>query len=330
MTQSSTLATAEKEIRPGGSVLVAEDDPIFRKIIPTWLDKWGYAVTVVEDGAEAWKILQDDDPPQLVILDWMMPGIDGLELCRRIRQRQNCIYRYVLLVTAKSDKQDVVMGLEAGADDYLTKPFDRNELRARLRVGSRILELQHDLIAAREELRFQSTHDLLTATWNRTAVLDLFHSEFERMARAKTSLAVFMLDLDHFKNVNDTYGHLTGDVVLQEVASRITRCVRTYDLVGRYGGEEFLVVLPNCDEAQAQASAERLRRAVSARPISIGQSEISVSLSVGVATTAAAVKSEKELLLSADAALYQAKNAGRDRVVVSVGSTQRDPSATKE
>jgi two-component system cell cycle response regulator len=237
-----------------------------------------------------------------------------MELCRRIRSRQGASYQYILVVTAKDDRQDIVRGLEAGADDYLTKPFDKGELRARLRAGTRILTLQEDLIEAREDLRFQATHDVLTGIWNRRALLDLLHREIERAARSHSSTGVLMLDLDHFKKINDTYGHLAGDAVLTETAQRITQVVRSYDFVGRYGGEEFLVVLPGCDREQAQQSAERIRRAVSGAPVLVASSEISVTISIEATATQSA--SETEALAVADAALYQAKDAGRNRTAV--------------
>jgi two-component system, cell cycle response regulator len=297
-------------------VLIAEDDAMFRKILQSWLQGWSYQVTVAEDGTKAWEILQQEGPPELLILDWVMPGVDGTELCRRIRERQRGPYQYILLVTAKDDKQDVVRGLEAGADDYLTKPFDRSELRARLRVGRRILTLQDDLIQAREELRFQATHDVLTGIWNRGALLDLLQRELQRASRTQSSTGLLMLDLDHFKNINDTYGHLTGDVVLKEVANRISRVVRSYDLVGRYGGEEFLIVLPSCDKNQVKNSAERIRTCVADAPILAASSEISVTVSIGGTVANEGVTAGKGPLAAADAALYQAKNAGRNRTVV--------------
>ena len=296
-------------------VLVAEDDPMFRTILKRWLETWGYPVTIAEDGEQAWAILQQEAQPELLILDWVMPGVDGAELCHRIRARQRAPYQYILLVTAKDNTDDVVAGLDAGADDYPTKPFERNELRARLRVGKRILTLQDGLIRAREDLRFQATHDALTGIWNRRAVFDLLQRELERATRSLSATGLLMLDLDHFKEVNDTYGHLAGDAVLREAAARVIQVVRSYDLVGRHGGEEFLVVLPGCDSNQVLQSAERVRATIEATPIIVGRFAIRVTVSVG-ATSATSGTSEKELLGIADAALYQAKNAGRNRTVL--------------
>jgi diguanylate cyclase (GGDEF)-like protein len=297
-------------------VLVAEDDPMFRKILKSWLENWGYRVIVAEDGEKAWSILQQEHPPELLILDWVMPGLDGTELCRRIRERQQTSYQYILLVTAKDDGRDVVTGLEAGADDYLTKPFDRSELRARLRVGGRILTLQHDLIQAREELRFQATHDALTGIWNRGAFLDLLQREIERAGRSQTPTGLLMLDLDNFKTINDTFGHPAGDVVLKEVVCRINRVVRSYDFVGRYGGEEFLVMLPGSNGHQAQQSAERIRAEIAKGPILVAENEIKVTASIGVTAAMANTVSETEILAIVDTALYKAKTAGRNYTAV--------------
>jgi diguanylate cyclase (GGDEF)-like protein len=295
-------------------VLIVEDDPMFRKILCSWLEGWGYQVSVAEDGAMAWEMLQEMRAPHLLILDWIMPKLNGIDLCRMVRERGSSPYQYILLVTAKDDKQDLIRGLEAGADDYLSKPFDRNELRARLRNGGRILTLQDEQLKAREELHLRATHDGLTGVWNRVAILDMLQREFELSARAGTTIGLIMLDVDHFKQVNDKYGHLVGDVVLVEIANRMQQAVRSYDLVGRYGGEEFLVVSPDCDLTQAQMCAERIRVSVAAKPVSSGSSFIDVTVSAGVAMLSSLVNTEREALAAADNALYRAKAEGRNRV----------------
>jgi two-component system cell cycle response regulator len=306
--------------RPGSScnrVLVAEDDAMFRRILQSWLENWGYRVTLAEDGAKAWKILQQELPPQLLILDWMMPAINGLELCRKVRERNQTPYQYILLATAKDAKQDLVRGLESGADDYLTKPFDRSELQARLRACNRILTLQDDQIRAHEQLRFQATHDALTGVWNRSEIIETLRRELERAVRSKTATGLLMLDIDHFKNINDTYGHLTGDAVLKEVTQRIIKAVRSYDSVGRYGGEEFVIVLPGCSREQIDLGAERVRSAVDNGPILVNESNVSVTVSIGAAVTANGSTTDMEILAAADVALYRAKEIGRNRTVLS-------------
>jgi diguanylate cyclase (GGDEF)-like protein len=297
-------------------VLIADDDAMSRKILQSWLENWGYEVTAAGDGETAWNALQQEDAPELLILDWVMPTIDGVELCRRIRDRQHGAYQYILLVTSRDEKKDVVKGLEAGADDYLTKPLDRSELQARLGVGKRILTLQRGLIQAREELRFQATHDALTGIFNRGTILELLHRELVRAIRSRSTTGVLMLDLDHFKNVNDTYGHLAGDVVLREVARRMSQAVRSYDLVARYGGEEFLIVIPNCDSNQLQECAERIRSSIAGEPV-IHSSGLSITVSIGAAVAAPGMATDVEILAAADAAMYQAKNSGRNKAVLS-------------
>ncbi len=318
-TSSEPLLRLEGELsqRRNNCVLVAEDDPMFRKILTVWLGRWGYRVLVAEDGTTAWNMLQKEDAPELLILDWVMPGVDGPELCRRIRRASAASYQYILLVTARNESQDVVTGLEAGADDYLTKPFDQNELRARLRVGNRILALQADLIESREKLRYQATHDGLTGVWNRSAVLDMFKREMERANRNEGPTGLLMLDLDHFKHVNDTHGHLAGDVVLKEAADRIVSVTRPYDIVGRYGGEEFLIVLPNCDIEQSRQTAERICAAIGETSIVADGAAVWVTASIGVTSCAAHTLGEAQLLAKADAAMYEAKAAGRNCISVS-------------
>jgi two-component system, cell cycle response regulator len=313
-----TPVLEEKEKKSAGnSVLIAEDDLLFRRIIERWFERWDYRVTVVENGLDAWDVLQKEDAPQLAILDWMMPGIDGLELCRKIRSREQGPYRYVLLLTARDDKHDVVAGLEAGADDYLTKPFEVDELRARVRAGKRILDLQAALLHARDELQSVAAHDSLTALWNRGAILDLLRGEISRRKRSLDALGVIMADIDHFKKINDTHGHLVGDAVLQEVARRLALSLRRYDSVGRYGGEEFLLVLPACNAPNSLTSAERLRHCIADQPVQTSAGQIPVTLSLGVASVEQGEKETPDceaFLRRADEALYVAKDRGRNRV----------------
>jgi two-component system, cell cycle response regulator len=313
--QQGGILISERE--PGktapDTVLIAEDDPICRRVLQSALQNGGFRVITAEDGLQAWEILRRGDAPDLLILDWVMPGIDGPELCRRIRERRDAIYPYILLVTGKDNTQDVVQGLEAGADDYLSKPFDPTELRARLQVGKRILALQQELIQAREELRFQANHDALTGVFSRAAVLSLLDRELQRAARSGMPTGILMMDLDHFKTINDTYGHLTGDVVLKEVADRINGAVRSYDCLGRYGGEEFLAILSNCYPGDLRAVAERVRFAVSDTPIGTGTMSLAVTVSVGGIVTSHATPS-LESLSAADAMLYEAERSGGNRV----------------
>ncbi len=309
------ISECELDKTVSNTVLVAEDDPICRRVLQSQLPNWGFRVITAKDGLEAWEILQQDNAPDLLVLDWMMPGIDGPELCRKIRQKRHVIYPYILLVTGKDDTQDVVRGLEAGADDYLSKPFDSTELRARLQVGKRILALQHELIQAREELRFQANHDALTGIFSRAAILSLLDRELQRAARSGMPTGILMIDLDHFKKINDTYGHLTGDAVLKGVADRINQGVRSYDFLGRYGGEEFLAVLSNCYPEDLRTVAQRVRSAVSDIPICTAATSLSVTISIGGVVTSN-LASGVDLLSAADAVLYEAKANGRDRVEI--------------
>jgi two-component system cell cycle response regulator len=274
-------------------------------------------VLTAEDGEEAWRLLQGPDPPPLALLDWMMPGVHGVEVCRRVREAAREPYIYIILLTGKDDTADVALGLEAGADDYLTKPFDNAELQARLKTGRRVLALQEEAIAAREALREQATTDALTGIANRRTILETLDKELERSRRVGSACSVILVDLDHFKRVNDTHGHAAGDAVLQHAASTLRSILRPYDLVGRYGGEEFVVVLPGCDAEGARAAAERLRTSMASASVAVGETTVRVTCSLGVAVGGMGTERGRDALLeAADAALYRAKKGGRDRVVV--------------
>lgn len=298
-------------------VLVAEDDPVTRRVVESFLSKWGYEVEAVGDGAEAWRILESDDTPRLAVLDWMLPGLEGVDICRKVRRSTSRPYVYILLLTAVSQKQDLLTALDAGADDYLVKPFDAAELRARLHVGRRILSAQDELIAAREALRFQATHDSLTGLWNHAEVLDILDRELDRSVRSGQPTAVLMVDIDHFKHVNDRYGHLSGDAVLREVSRRLLSCVRPYDSVGRYGGEEFLIVVPSISRAAAGVLARRIQLRVSELPVETPRGPVDVTASLGVANGSPTDRAAPAALLrAADIALYRAKQAGRNRTEI--------------
>ena len=277
----------------------------------TLAGKWNYDVIALENGLDAWKALQQEDAPQMAILDWMMPGMDGVELCRRIHGRVGP-YKYVLLLTAKGRKEDIVAGLEAGADDYLVKPFEGTELRARMRAGQRILELQGALLKAHAELQFEAAHDPLTGLWNRGAIMDLLRREMQRSVRTGEPMGLLMADLDHFKRINDTFGHQAGDAVLCEVARRLLESVRSYDYVGRYGGEEFLIVLTACAAPSLSLTAERMRNHVCRQPVATESGSIAVTVSIGLAPHfmigPRVMPNVEELVRDADEALYSRQN----------------------
>jgi diguanylate cyclase (GGDEF)-like protein len=297
-------------------VLVADDSLVMRRLLESALQGWGYDVLSAKDGGEAWAVLQAEDSPSLAILDWMMPISSGLDLCRRVRALDRARYTYLILLTSRGLRQDVVEGLGAGADDYVVKPFDKHELEVRLRAGRRIVALQTELMRTQEALREQAMKDGLTGIWNRGSILDILARELDRASREHLQLGLLMLDLDHFKQVNDNYGHQCGDAALRGVTIRLRGMMRSYDSLGRYGGEEFLIVVPGCGPRALLDQAERLRQTLCAEPFDLGPVHLPMSASFGAASFDHTHPCPVfELVRAADAALYEAKRGGRNRVV---------------
>ena len=299
-------------------ILLVEDSPVDRRKVGGYLSEWGLDYIAVGDGTEAVSLLESPDPPSMALLDWMLPGIEGIEICRRIRQLgTNETYIYTVMLTAKNQRQDLLVAMGAGADDYLAKPVDPSELRARILVGKRILELQ-------QRLRFAATHDFLTNLLNRSEILAALHREFSRSGRDGKAATIILCDIDHFKRVNDSLGHAAGDEVLKEVARRLKSILRPYDVVGRYGGEEFLIILPSCELASGVRRADQLRKLVANAPIRTPFGETSVTISMGVTVTSLDLEwTVADLLNQADVSLYAAKNNGRNRVEIFSGAAKR-------
>jgi two-component system cell cycle response regulator len=297
-------------------ILVAEDDAIYRHLLETLLQRASFSVRTVSNGVDALRIAQEEAAPRLLIFDWMMPGLSGIELCHRLRhERTTRLYQYIILLTSKDAKADTVAGLEAGADDYLTKPVDYQELLARLRAGMRILELEDRLLNAQKEMEYLATHDSLTGLWNRLVWKKLLAAEFERAYRNVSSVAILMIDLDHFKSVNDTYGHSAGDALLNKVGDVLQSLVRAYDHVGRYGGEEFIILAQELSRDAALDYAERIRSTLAQTAVMHEGSAISVTVSIGVAfADILQERSPDAMMRTADRALYRAKARGRNCV----------------
>jgi two-component system cell cycle response regulator len=271
------------------------------------------------NGRQAAHELCKSGGPRLALIDWMMPELDGPGVCREVRRKHDDAYVYMLLLTAKQSSGDVVHGLEAGADDYLTKPCNPAELKARLHTGRRILLLEDNLVEAREEMRYKATHDALTTLLGRGAILSSLQGELRRSTREQSPLSLLLCDLDHFKKINDDYGHLAGDEVLEQISQRLLNSVRSSDHVGRYGGEEFLIVLNGCPGSELKERAEQIRNSINCLPCVTSHGTIPVSLSMGAITIEPwdRLLPLEPFLKEIDAALYRAKATGRNRVVYS-------------
>lgn len=304
--------------RSGMRILIADDDLTSRKILTGVLEKQGHQVEITLDGIQAWEALQAVDAPQIAIIDWMMPGMDGPEVVRRVRAADSEAQPYILLLTKRSQTSDIITGLDAGADDYLTKPFNPGELRARISVGARIIGMQTALIESRKALAHQAAHDSLTGLMNRETALSKLYQELSRAERTGDRLAIGMCDVDHFKQVNDTYGHQTGDDVLRMFSSLLNDCLRPYDTAARMGGEEFLVIAPIQPGRDFAALFERIRERVEFTPLPTRSGPLSITISIGVACSGEGTDCDR-LLAASDAALYRAKDAGRNCVAYESG-----------
>ncbi len=297
-------------------ILVVEASMITQKLMERNLTEWGYEVISCMDELQSKEVLLSNDCPRLALIDWSLPEINGLELCRMVRSRNRDSYIFTILLTAKDKPEDIVQGLNAGADDYIVKPFNPQELRVRLRTGERIIQLQNDLIKAREQLQQSAITDSLTGLFNRRAFFAHIQQEILRSKRKECPLGLIMLDIDNFKTINDTYGHISGDHILREAARRIKDSIREYDIAGRYGGEEFLVQAPDCDESCTRTIAERIRIHFQEQPFVTANNSIPITISAGYMAAQGKIFDLPfdKLLHHIDRALYQAKRKGRNRV----------------
>ncbi len=295
-------------------VLIAEDEPISRKMLENALNSWGYEVVVTRNGQEAWKVLSRNDRPNLVILDWMMPGADGVEICRWLRSCNHQHYTYIILLTARNFEGDLLEGLESGADDYIVKPFNADELKYRLQKGQRIIEREQTI------LNMAQTDDL-TGLLTRRAFREKMEVDMDLIRGRSGSLGIIIGDIDHFKYVNDTYGHQVGDQVLKYFANCLRRNSRADDYIGRYGGEEFIIGVPGASLVETTEVAERIRQSIEASviPLLSRENAIIITASFGVDAfwpAGGRNREADELISHADEALYMAKNQGRNRTIV--------------
>ena len=293
-------------------VLIADGDASLLRQGETLLPKWGYEVVGARTGPEALALLNADNPPRIALLDWRLEGVDGVEICRRVRVRPESPSVHIVLLTS-GPKENLANGLNAGADDFLMKPVDPLELKARLRTGSRLLELEDSVRVSQAALRVQVTRDPLTGAWNRSAILDFLSRDFARAERESAPLAVVLADLDRLGDINDRYGQSAGDEVLKEAVRRMRSSIRAYDAVGRYGGEEFLFVLPGSDGLTALYVAERIRESVASAAVDTPEGQIPMTVSLGVAAFTPDRSDPIELLRSASAALAYAQSSGHNR-----------------
>jgi len=299
-------------------VLIAEDDLTSMTILKALLKKWGYETVTAEDGLSALELLNSPEGPKLAILDWNMPEMDGIEVCSHLRDQTRANPPYLILLTGNTGTEHIVSGLEAGASDYICKPYKKEELLARIRVGQRMLQLQSELNEAKGILAHQAMHDPLTNVYNRRAITEILQHELSRARRTDQKLCIGMFDLDHFKRINDSYGHEIGDKALIAFVRTVEKTLRGSDYIGRWGGEEFIVVAPANKEAEHNSLFERIREAVASLRIPTQQENLpeSFGFTVSAGITCGSGSEEADSLIrAADRGLYMAKDGGRNRVI---------------
>jgi diguanylate cyclase (GGDEF)-like protein len=314
---------AEKPAEENWPVIVAEGDKASRLAMLAWLKDWAYTAMPAVNGEHALELLRQPGGSTLALVGQKLRGIDGPGLCRKIKRRRSA-RTYVVLLTGKGNEQEVAAALHAGADDCLQEPFRASELQMRLRAGQRILQLQQKLEAAQKALKFGTTHDALTGIFNRDMIASTLDRELARALRTRKALGILKIDLCHLREINRLHGHQVGDAVLQEVAQRLHSSLRAYDSVGRYGAEEFLVIIPEIAPENLSSVVTRLRACVTQTPISAGAGPLNIAVSIGASGMGAGTQGlgVHFLLHAADVALYLSRRSGRNCVRV-CGSADR-------
>ncbi|MBD3277945.1 MAG: diguanylate cyclase [Candidatus Aegiribacteria sp.] len=297
-------------------IIIADDDPISRKILSKVVSDMDYDPITVDNGRDALDCIRHNDC-SVVLLDWMMPGMDGIEVCREIRrmETENEHVCYIIINSAREGSDDISWALKAGANDYISKKTDSLELKARIGVGVRTAQLEKKLIDLNNRLKFLVRTDSLTGLLNHAAILKELSMELDRGKRDNSSTSVLMIDLDRFKAVNDTYGHQTGDRVLMNFANLLLQSCRSFDRIGRYGGEEFLIVLPRTNAEESVSIGNRIRSNTVDLPVDEKNENLRITCSIGCCTATMSEKHSSSIVAAADSALFRAKKAGRNTVI---------------
>lgn len=313
------MNAAPDQTAAGGSVriLIADDERVSRTLLMRVVESWGYRTVEADNGDAAWAILNGPDPPRIAIIDWMMPGLDGVQICHRLQNRTEAPLIYTILLTSKADDQALVHALEQGAHDFQSKPPNPGELRARLLVGRRLVESDDRLTESLARMEQMAATDSLTGAANRRNFIQLAEREIYRLQRSRSPLALLVIDIDRFKAINDTHGHVAGDAALCHLVAVCQLSLRRTDIIARFGGDEFVILLPECDPPTAIHTAQRLREAIHSTPVPDKGGPFTISVTIGVATCPAGNHKLEDIdvmLRLADEALYEAKDAGRNRV----------------